>query len=171
MKNLPAHKTRRAPVSRSILNAWKRAATVTDDDVALYKPRGIDAQIADALLAGAHNPKEIGEFCGRSERSIYELMRNPVRTAWISRQVHGRFKSLVGLVDATLVQRAIEGDPKAMALFYQRFDVLTPAPSSHQHVHFDLRGMSTDDLRKIVAEKMRRAVIVDPPTLPENDDA
>lgn len=148
-----------AKPSTALVAAWQRAESVTPEQLAAYEGTPYDVEIADALVAGESSITAIAKYRGVTKQVISAVFADPVRTAWISRQVHARLKNLVGVVDAAIFRRACGGDTAAARLFYERFDIMTAAAAgaAHQHLHLDLRKMSVDDLRSIAADKLRRA--------------
>lgn len=155
---------RQRRLSVAVRKAWARAAEVDDRAIENYRPRKFDYQIAEALLSGAVSGPEIAMHLGLAEPdAVWAALREPVRAAWISRQLTHHFQHRLAFVDAALFKKAIAGNVNAIKLYLQRHAFLGKESSGqqHQHVHFhETRGLSNDDLDKIIREKARRLNIL-----------
>lgn len=147
--------------SLALQRAWARAAAVSEREVAGYRPFKRDLRIAEALLNGAVTCTEIAAKVGIHAEKVRQALRNPVRAAWLSRQLGAHFLHRLCQVDAALFNRALTGDVRALDLYYRRFAVFG-APvvhHEHSHLHVDVSGLSDEDLDKTISEKLRRHIV------------
>jgi len=123
--------------ARALAKLGARAITATPAEIERYAPRDIDVEIASALSTGqleAVTFKAISEELGCTAQKVSNALKEPVACAWIYKMVHDQIRHRLGLVDAAMLQRAVNGDTRAAQLIYKRYDQLTDR-SVTAHVH------------------------------------
>ena len=151
----------RPSLSPAVVEAWKRAQNVTEQDVSAYVPQMADISVGEALLAGRLSLDDIVAYSGENRAVVQQTLATPVAMAWISRQIYGHFIHRAALVDAALIQRALSGDVSAIRLFYERSGKLVDTKHVQHTVQggLNLTALTLEDLAKLVEDKQR--------TLPE----
>ena len=118
---LPTARKGAHPLSPALAKIAQRALHVDLEHLRAYQPREIDMQIAEAMLAGHCSFKAIAEATELSAATIGRTMQDPMVCAWVSRAVHNQIQHRLGLVDASMMQRACAGDVRAARLLYDRY--------------------------------------------------
>lgn len=145
-------------LSPTLRRAYLRIQEVSDAEIERYLPLKIDIRVAESILDGCNSPPAIARRIGADEKTVRRVINNPVRMAWISRQLTHHYAARVGLVDQAMFEGAVAGKTDAARLFYARQGLLAGAPASqHAHVHLEFNQLSDGELRKVIAEKLRRA--------------
>lgn len=135
----------------------KKSLSISPEDVATYTPREIDVMIAEAMISGCLSQEQIAEHIKRSRGLVSRALKDNLACAWISTQVRKHIAFRLGNVDVALYAKCLEGNVRAMEVFYKQFDRIVDR-SVHVHAHlsgFDPTQLSEDDLDKIIASKMR----------------
>jgi DNA-binding transcriptional ArsR family regulator len=163
----------------------ERSLEVAPEDIRDYCPREIDYEIAEVMASGVCGSfTEIAEALKKSPSTVAAALRDPLSCAWISDQVHRSVYYRKGLVDASLVRRALQGDVRAIELYYKMYGKLI-TKSVTAHISFgDVTKFTDEQIDKLVeAEAARdmgssphsadRSIIdVEPaePTIPSSDE-
>lgn len=119
-----------------------------------------DILLAEALLAGCRSPTEISEHVGLSTSAVKERLLDPVRCAWLAREIGKAVESRLGNVIGALYARAVRtGDPAAVRLLLQQYGALiNPVERKrveHLHLSVDLGQMTDEELRAFIKEHQR----------------
>lgn len=150
---------RKPQVSQSLVKAWRDALAVTPQDVAAFIPTERELTVAESLLDGQLNMTAIVAASDLTEAQVREVFRNPVAMAWISRQIDQLCQHRLGLVDASMFTRAINGDVTAAKLVYERAGKLQKAGQvnviAHGNTQINLGGLSNDELKRLIDEEER----------------
>lgn len=140
-------------VVRGISNAFN----VDPMEVARFQPTPEVVKVGEAVAAGLVQARTISVAAGINQEAVIAILNDPVAMVWISQRIEALFRYRAGLVDAALFQRAIAGETAAIKLFFERHKIMSDQKTV-QHVYsggVDVRGLPTDDLRKLVADKAR----------------
>jgi hypothetical protein len=137
-----------------------RALDVEEDEIRAYCPTELDLQIAESMVGGVVTYAEIASNVGCDPSHVSRVLQNPVRCGWLSQQLHRIVHKRIGLVDNALLLRALNGDVRAIKLYYERFGEIT-----HRSVvltgrlDFNPRDLSQEDLDAIIASEVGRTAI------------
>jgi hypothetical protein len=140
-----------------------RALTATPSEVALFVPDGIDAALAEAMLAGVSGWADLAQILSLDESEVRARLTNPVRCAWISHQLTRAIEQRLGLVDAAVYAAALAtGDPSRARFLAEKYQKIRPAVQQHLHAHLDVSQLTVEQLKTFIAE--RTAKFRDVPT-------
>lgn len=132
------------------------ALTVRADDIREHSPTETDILIAQAMLQGNINIQEIAKATGRGDTSIRKCLSNPVSFAWVCQKVSELIFTRIGLVDAALLRKAVQGDARAIELFYKRFGKLAELKIVAHGTLGDLSKYSDADVDALIASEIAR---------------
>ncbi len=99
----------------------QRSLEASDEEIRAFIPDERDVEMAEAMVCGSITFTEIADHIGVDPAIIGRKMKDPVRVAWMSMQVHRAVARRLGILDAALFRRAISGDTAALKLAYERF--------------------------------------------------
>jgi DNA-binding transcriptional ArsR family regulator len=155
---------KRGVVSSAMRRLAERSLEIAPEDVRDYNPREIDYEIAEVMAAGVSGSfAAIAEALEKSPGVVSQALRDPLSCAWIADQVHRTVHYRKGLVDASLVRRALQGDVRAIELYYKMYGKLIEK-KVHAHVSFgDVTKFTDADLDRLVEAEARRDVSSDRP--------
>jgi hypothetical protein len=125
--------------------------------VAAFQPTPDDIKVGEAISAGLVHVPSITAAAGIEKAAVMAVLNNPVAMLWISQRIEALFRYRAGLVDAALFMRAVGGDVTAIKLFFERHKIMSQEKNVNLNVTggIDVRGLPTDELRKIIADKAR----------------
>jgi len=153
----PKEPVRSAP-SALVLGLADRAVRAREDDVRAFVPDDLDVQMVQAMLLGCVSGKAVAESVEVSAPTVSKRLRDPVRAAWISRELTHAVRQTIGLVHASMLARALGGNVPAARLLMERFDKLA-ATHLHLHAHqpgaIDVTKLSDADLERLVEAESR----------------
>lgn len=151
-QSMPVH-----VIKNDVARAFAAAFTVDPLEVARYQPTPEATKLGEAIATGLVNLQALVTATGLPRDTVVGLMNDPVVMLWISQRIESLFRYRAGLVDAALFMRAVAGDVTAIKLFFERHKILTDQKTLNVHYSggVDVRGLPTDELRKIVADKAR----------------
>lgn len=136
--------------------ALVKAISVDPVAIANFQPDDLTIKIGEAVCAGLTNVRAIATALHMDEKSIIPVLNDPITMAWLSQRIEALFRCRAGLVDAALYMRAIAGDIGAIKLFYERHKMMGDKTLNvHYSGGVDVRGIPTDELARIVADKAR----------------
>ena len=141
----------------------ERSLDVSDEEVRLYQPTELDLQLAEAFMGGARTFKEVAEQLSLHPATVSAAMKDPVRCAWLSGQLHRIVAKRIGMVDTALYLRAMSGDVRAMDLYYRRHgEIVTRTMNIHAHgrLEFDPSQLTDEQLQKMVASEAKKEGLV-----------
>lgn len=146
----------------------ERGLTVSAEEAAAFPFDHTDILTASAMLNGATTPAQIADEVGLTPSAVRERLLDPVRCAWLSREVRTAVGVRLGNVLAALYARAIRtGDPRAVQLLLQQYgELLSPVERKvvdHRHMHVDLGQLSEDQLEKLIEDTNRKLNRKEPP--------
>lgn len=147
---------RRPKRSQVLTHAFEIAHTIQPEDIERFTPEPLHASVAEAILAGATTITKIDAFLGVTDRTTSRVLRDPLAMAWISQQIERHFRHRVGLVDAALFTRAVEGDVSAIRLFFERYGKLQDRRTVEYTGSVDVRHLSDADLARVVRDKSQQ---------------
>ena len=150
----PDQVPKRLNVTSSLVEAWRRAAYVTPQEIAAYVPTELDFHLGEALVGGHLTLTELANACGVPPTTIREALASPVRMAYLSGVVQAHFQHRLAMVDAALFQRAMAGDIRAIQLFLERHGKLSKHIQVNHHYSggVDLKTVSDEELRKLISD-------------------
>lgn len=137
-----------------------RGLQVTAEEAELFPFDYRDLRLAEAMLNGARSSQALAEEAGMTRNAVQQRLLDPVRCAFISRQISRAIESRLGNVLGAVYTRVMRnGDPQAAKLLLAQFGkLLGPVDRSvheHRHVHMDFKQFSDAQLRAYVTEKQR----------------
>lgn len=140
--------------SAALTEVRKRAISVTAEEIDAYEPTALDMKIAEAVLGGCLYYNEIADQTGESSSAVSAAMRDPTTCAWICREISKLIQTRIGLIDASMMNKAVGGDVRAADLLYKRFDAYEQV-SRHENVGHGLEKMTIGELKALVKEAAR----------------
>ena len=149
-------------------DCWKlvqaRGMTVTQSELDTFRYDHLDFLIASSMLAGSNSITALSEDLKVDREMLRNRLLEPVRCAWLSKELEKGVESRLGQVLAAVYNRAIQtGDVNAAKFLYQKFKQYEKPTQQHQHLHMDLSRLSDEQLEKLIAQK-RRTLNVDEET-------
>ncbi len=152
-------KRRGRRVSQALTKIAQRSLDVNEDDVRTYIPTELDLQIAESMVAGALSFKEVAEAIKVDATTVSRAMKDPLRCAWLSHQLHRIVAKRIGLVDAALMRQALSGDVRAIKLYYDRFaEIIHRSIILTGKLDFDPSKLSDADLDAVIHSEQSRVV-------------
>lgn len=147
----PQKKTTTKPrrMSPTLARFSSRALEVSPEDVQTYTPDEQDTAIAEAMLMGEVSIRAIAHYADISESVVRRILSDPLRCAWVSHTVHSQIQHRLGIVDAAMLQRAVNGDTRAADLLYRRYGQMVNR-QMHLHASMDFSKLSDKDLDAMV---------------------
>jgi len=141
----------------ALRNAWERAVSVTERDIAAFIPTDDVISIGESVLAGAQTLDVFCKMTGLKVPEVKAVLGNPVAMAWISKQIYHLFQHRAAIIDAALYQRAAGGDVQAIKLFYERMGQLDRTQNINVNYSggVNIQALADDELERIVREKRR----------------
>ena len=128
-----------------------------------YSPPAELQTIAEVMISGETNPQAIAHAAGIGTRRYNTLMADPLNLAWVAGRVEGAIQNLVGLADAAIMRKAMEGDVKAYEAILKRYGLLVKksVSASYSHSTLDFSDKSNEDLETLVAQKLKETKLID----------
>lgn len=138
-----------------------RSLRVTAEEAELFPFDHKDILIAQAMITGARTPLAIAEETELKPDAVRHRLLDPVRCAWISREISKAVESRLGNVLGAVYARVMRsGDPQAAKLLLAQYGkLLSPVDKSvheHRHLHMDFKGYSQEQLETYVTEQQRK---------------
>lgn len=135
--------------------------TVSKEEAAAFPFDHADILLASAMVSGASTPSALSEETGLTVPTVRERLLDPVRCAWLSREVREAVGSRIGEVYGHLLARVRRnGCPASAKLLLQQFnELLAPVEKKiidHRHMHVDLSAYTLDELDKLARETARK---------------
>ena len=139
---------------------WKttqtRALDVAEQDVELFRFDPLDIKLAQAMLSGANTVPDLAAEIGAKPIQVRDRLLDPVRCAWISKQLEKVVGDRLGQVMAAVYNRAVRsGDPQAASLLMKKYNRFKPQEHHHKHLHMDLSAYDDEMLDKLISQKER----------------
>jgi hypothetical protein len=91
---------------------------------------------------------------GLSKQAINYRLQNPVRCAWISRQLCRVIPQRLGQIYASLYKKAIRGDVRAANLILERFDPMFRPAGGGAYTQINIGAAGPVDIRKLNDEEL-----------------
>ena len=114
------------------------------------------------MLSGAKGFMAIAKETDISQATVQHRLLDPVRCAWISRELRKSVETRLGNVIAAVYTRAVStGDPSAAKMLLELYKQFESTPQKHLHVHTNLTGLTDEQLDKMIAQKQRQLNIID----------
>ena len=126
----------------------QRSLEVDPSDVDRYAPLEIDLKIAEAMLMGEITFAGIADHLELSAGTVSHRLSDPLTCAWVSRVVHRSIQNRLGMVDAAMLNKAVNGDTRAAG---------APAPPSPLESPPSFRG-SASSIRSFCISASRKAL-------------
>lgn len=133
-------------VSLALRKISERALTASQDEISQYQPRELDLQICEAMLTGCMSFREIGEAIDVSAATVSKQMKDPLVCAWVSRHLNNQVATRLGLIDVSMLNRAINGNVAAAKLLFERYGKLINRNINVNVSGVDFNKMTDDDL-------------------------
>jgi hypothetical protein len=135
-----------------------RGLSVTEREVQEFPFDHCDVLLAEALMAGCSTAADISRETEVQQSLVRERLTDPVRCAWLSRELAKAVEHRLGNVLAAVYARCMRnGDPNAAKLLLNRFGQLMERKQvQHQHLHLDYTALSNEELEKVIADNERR---------------
>lgn len=138
-----------------------RALEATPQQVDAYPADYHDLAIAQSLLLPddrALTWAGIAAEVGLDEPALRKRLLDPVRCAWISRQLQAAVAQRIGMVDAAVFVNALRtGDPSRARYLRDHYAPAEKQPERHMHLHasIDLSQLSEEELRTFISDRRR----------------
>lgn len=152
------------PKPTALQKTQERGLAISAEEAAAFPWDHTDLLIAQSMLMGNHTPTMIAEDISTEEKRvkkdmIRQRLLDPLRCAWISQEVGKGVESFFMNVVGALYARAMRtGEPAAVKLLHQLYGKWRQKPKEVRHTHavIDFTALSTDELKKYIAEQKRR---------------
>lgn len=148
-------------LSGTLAKAQARAIDVSEEELKAYVPDEKDIEMAQAVLGGALNGQTLARALGISAPAVSARLKDPVRCAWLSRELSSQIKNSIGLIQASLLERALNGNVSAARLLLERYDDIGKSQvNKHLHLHGslgDISNLTDADLERVVQAEIETA--------------
>lgn len=139
----------------------ERGLKVSAEEAASHPWDHADLLLANAMVNGATSAQDLAQETGLSVSTVRERLLDPIRCAWLSREVREAIGSRIGNVLAALYARVQRnGDPAAAKLLLTQFgELLSPVERKvvdHRHLHLDLTKLTEPELNKLIEDTNRK---------------
>jgi len=153
--------TRTMGKKTALAKVQQRALTVDPQEAENWPWDHADLLIANAMVNGNARASAISDETGLTVPAVRERLLDPVRCAWLSREIHRGIGSRIGMVHAALFARVQRnGDPQAAKLLLAQYgELLAPVDRKivdHRHMHVDLSAYTLEELDKLAKETARK---------------
>jgi hypothetical protein len=146
----------------SLTRMVTNALVVDPAEVERHIPTECEVAIAKAYLSGKTRLADIAKTSKVPIEHVREVLGDPVTCAWICGIVHRNVQHRLGMIDASMLNRAINGDCRAAELLYKRYNQLK---SIHVHGHIvagvDYGKLTDEDLESLVTAAKKREIVID----------
>ena len=150
-----AKRRRTKKLSPALQKLALRSLDVEEDEIRTYSPTELDLQIAEAMIGGVMTFKDIAAQVDVDASTISRVMKDPVRCAWMSQQLHRVVSKRIGLVDVALMTQALGGNISAIKLYYERFgELIHRSQVLIGRMDFDPSQLSDKDLETVLRGEM-----------------
>jgi len=153
--------------SKKKTDTWKqvqeRSLMVQGQDLANFRWDPADLKVAQAMLAGANTVPDLAVETGIKPTQLRHRLLDPVRCAWLSKQLETCVGDRLGQVMAAVYNRALRsGDPQAASLLLKQYGKFAPEQKEVKVTHtMDLSGMTEEQIDQLIEQKKRNLNIKD----------
>lgn len=136
-----------------------RSMKVTAAEADAFPWDHTDLLLAEALLSpGVITWQDVAAHAEVPVSTVKERLQDPVRAAWMSREISKGIESRLGLALAAVWGRVLRtGDVNGAKLLLAQYGQLVQpvAQTEHRHLHLDLSALSSDELKAFIAERQK----------------
>jgi hypothetical protein len=151
-----------AQLPPSLTRMVENALVVDPGEVERHIPTEAEVAIAKAYLSGKVKIADLAKTAEVSLEHVRKILGDPVTCAWICGIIHRNVQHRLGMIDAAMLNRAINGDCRAAEILYKRYNQMK---NIHVHGHIvagmDYGKLTDEDLRSLIGAAQKTETIID----------